>query len=189
ARDLEAADRAPTRAWIDRGPVGYLLVALQGDEGIQMDRAVSLDPGELRGLVPSITEDAERAWLIEDGGRRVDPMALTVGIALLAKEAGATVRHHLSARTLMEDRDRIAGGGALINPHPDGSVLVGSSREPAIGPEPADPEVVRRQLADAIRLIPSLGSAAVESTWWGIRPMSPDDRPMIGRLSDGLIIA
>jgi len=277
ARYLEAADRAPTRAWIDRESVGYLSVALPGDEDVQMDRARPLDMGELRRLVPSIADDAERAWLIDEGGRRVDPMALTVGMALLAREAGATVRHHLGARALFESQDRIggvvtdegtidadevviaagpwsnellwragarlpiwpgrgwiarlrpgsdgpklthfiervgwrtslwhadavkpppadvftsegvsAGGGALINPHPDGSVLVGSSREPAIGPEPADPDVVRRQLADAIRLIPSLGSAAVESTWWGIRPMSPDDRPIIGRMRDGLIVA
>ena len=80
-------------------------------------------------------------------------------------------------------------GGALLNPHPDGSVLVGSSREPAVTPEPADPEVPRHQVADAIELIPALADAAVRSAWWGVRPMSPDDRPMIGMVSDGLVVA
>src|SRR5205085_11253396 len=33
-RYLEAADRAPITAWIDRDSVGYLLVALPGDEEV-----------------------------------------------------------------------------------------------------------------------------------------------------------
>jgi D-hydroxyproline dehydrogenase subunit beta len=86
-----------------------------------------------------------------------------------------------------EGVDAIAG--PIVNVHPDGSVLVGSSREPVVGPEPAEPGVVRRQVAAAIELIPSLSSAEVHSSWWGIRPMSPDGRPMIGRGMDGLLVA
>ncbi len=29
----------------------------------------------------------------------------------------------------------------------------------------------------------------MESSWWGVRPMSPDERPMIGAMRDGLIVA
>ena len=58
-----------------------------------------------------------------------------------------------------------------------------------MGPEPTDPDVVRRQVADAVELVPSLARAEVRSAWWGVRPMSPDDRPMIGRVRDGLVVA
>jgi glycine oxidase len=68
-------------------------------------------------------------------------------------------------------------------------VLIGSSREPAIGPEPVDPDVPRRQVAEAVGLVPALADAEVRSAWWGVRPLSPDDRPMIGSVRDGLIVA
>src|SRR5437879_7609530 len=67
-RYLEAADRAPTRAWIDRDSVGYLLVALPGDEDVQIDWARELGSRELRELEPALAADAERGWLVEDGG-------------------------------------------------------------------------------------------------------------------------
>jgi glycine/D-amino acid oxidase-like deaminating enzyme len=82
-----------------------------------------------------------------------------------------------------------ASGGALLNPNPDGTVLVGSSREPAIAPEPGDADAPRRQVAEAIELVPSLADAVVLESWWGVRPMSPDERPLIGPLRDGLFVA
>src|SRR5438093_8955684 len=274
---LEVAARAPLPVWIDREPVGHLLVELEGDDAeapLPGDYVDELDAAGLRELEPAISPAVVRGWLA-DGGRRVDPQALTVGLALLAAEAGATIRHHLPVRALRVDRDRVVGvvtddgvvdadvvvvaagpwcpplleavgirlplsaargwivrlaaaegvvrrlvertgwrasewrrnaagqldaktyatvgvralGGALLNPHPDGSVLVGSSREPAVTPEPADPEVPRHQVAEAIELVPALADAAVRSAWWGVRPMSPDDRPMIGMVSDGLVVA
>jgi glycine/D-amino acid oxidase-like deaminating enzyme len=38
----------------------------------------------------------------------------------------------------------------------------------------------------AIRLIPALAEAPVVATWSGVRPMSPDERPVIGWLRPGL---
>ncbi|HEX6581567.1 MAG TPA: FAD-dependent oxidoreductase [Actinomycetota bacterium] len=29
----------------------------------------------------------------------------------------------------------------------------------------------------------------MRSGWWGIRPMTPDERPFVGRLADGLSVA
>jgi len=277
-RYLEAADRAPIPTWIDRESIGYLLIALEGDQvepGEIPDGAEILDAPATLALEPALTPRIAGGWLVPDGGRRVDPAALTVGLALLAREAGATIRHHLTARSFTTRGDRVTGvvtddgivsadtvvmaagpwsndvlgrvgvhlplwsargwivrtrparplvarlvervgwrrtvwhsdavtpmsaqqfvdegvtaaGGALLNPHPDGSVLVGSSREVATGPEPGDPGIVARQIADAIEIAPALADAAMESSWWGVRPMSPDDRPLIGAVCDGLIVA
>jgi len=277
-RYLEAADRSPVPAWIDRSSVGYLLVALEGDEVEAHEvpaAADHLDTDALHALEPALAPNATEGWLTAEGGRRVDPAALTVGMALLAGEGGATIRHHLTARSFATDGDRVTGvvtddgtltadtvvlaagpwsnevlarigvhlnqwsargwivrlrpdrpivsrlvervgwrrtiwhgdavrpvtaeqyvdagviaaGGALLSPHPDGSILVGSSREVAVGPEPADPDVVPRQIAEAIELTPVLAEAGVEASWWGIRPMSPDERPLIGRVRDGLVVA
>jgi D-hydroxyproline dehydrogenase subunit beta len=285
-RYLDVAASAALPVWIDLDPVGHLLVAL---ESADVDRAQpaltsaaaqgvairSLDAAELHEAEPAITLDAVAGWLL-DQGRRLDPAALTVALALAAKATGADVRHHLCVRALIEEGDAVRGVvtdegtiraddivvaagpwsamlldpigirlavsgargwivrtsaptvplhhliehagwrdapdrleavsrpstarvatdaepraevGAILHRHPDGTVLVGSSRQAWITPEPEDPSVPRRQLAAAIALVPSLAETRVLSTWWGLRPITPDERPLVGRLRDGLIVA
>ena len=79
--------------------------------------------------------------------------------------------------------------GAILHLHADGTVLIGSSRQPWITPEPEDAGVPQRLLRAGIRLAPSLGDATVVSTWWGLRPITPDERPMVGTVRDGLVVA
>lgn len=79
--------------------------------------------------------------------------------------------------------------GTLLHLHRDGTVLIGSSRQAWITPEPEDASVPQRQLRAAIRLVPALAEAPVLSSWWGLRPVTPDERPLVGRVADGLIVA
>jgi glycine oxidase len=44
-------------------------------------------------------------------------------------------------------------------------------------------------LRAAARLVPSLGDAQVLASGWGIRPLSPDDLPIVGVVRDGLVVA
>ncbi len=94
-----------------------------------------------------------------------------------------------SAARVAADAAARAEVGAIVHRHPDGSVLVGSSRQAWITPEPEDPSVPRRQLAAAIALVPCVAEAKVRSTWWGLRPVSPDERPLVGAIRDGLVVA
>lgn len=77
----------------------------------------------------------------------------------------------------------------LIHPAPDGTIMVGSSRGAALGEDPGDPSVPGAILRGALRLVPALGGLPVLATWWGIRPVTPDDRPIVGSLREGLILA
>jgi D-hydroxyproline dehydrogenase subunit beta len=114
--------------------------------------------------------------LIEHAGWRVAPERLTD----VAQPSAGSV----AVRGMPE-----ADVGAVLHAHADGSVLVGSSRQPWVTPEPEEPGVPQRQLRAAIRLAPSLADAAVTSTWWGLRPMTPDERPFVGTVRDGLVVA
>ena len=76
-----------------------------------------------------------------------------------------------------------------MHPHDDGTALIGSSRAAWLTPEPEDPSVPQRLLTSAIRIVPRLADALMLSSWWGLRPMTPDERPMIGRLREGLVVA
>jgi glycine/D-amino acid oxidase-like deaminating enzyme len=75
-----------------------------------------------------------------------------------------------------------------VHPHDDGSITIGSMRQPWVTPETADASVLRTLLADAIAIAPTIAHAPVRASRWCVRPMTPDERPLIGRLRDGLWI-
>jgi glycine/D-amino acid oxidase-like deaminating enzyme len=79
--------------------------------------------------------------------------------------------------------------GSLLQPNPDGTVLAGASRQPVVTPEPEDPEVPVRIVREAVRLLPALAAADLISAWWGVRPMTPDGLPAIGRVAEGILVA
>jgi glycine/D-amino acid oxidase-like deaminating enzyme len=279
----EVAEDQPVPFRLDPDPIGFLVVA--GDEeaqrasgraeaeaaracGVQVEH---VDGMSLRDLEPALAPNLAEGWLLEDG-RRLDPAALTVSLALLAASAGARIRRHLAARSLrtsggrvvgvatdegpidadvvvvaggpdsgallrpigvdlpsvgargwlvhmggaahgprriveragwhpLPDQealppsrmDALAGGGrgpdvgTLVHPTVDGSFLAGGSRQGAAEPEdPAVPVSIARL---AVELLPALAEAPVLGTWWGIRPMSPDGRPIVGPVGDGVLVA
>jgi glycine/D-amino acid oxidase-like deaminating enzyme len=288
-RYAEIASDPPTPFFLDAEPLGTLAVTIDQDEvddlrdwasaaeavGVEVERV----DDRLRELEPELSPDVLEAYLLHEG-HRVDPLALTVCLGALARDAGASIRHHAPARRLVERGDRIAGvvtddvvleadavvlaagpwspavarpvgvslpivsargwlvhvmperplfrhwiqSGArrlhagelayaaepgplsltlrefgeaaetrevspMIQPAPDGSVLTGTSREPSFAADPFELDVPRLVAAEASRLVPGLAEAPVLATWSGVRPVSPDERPMLGRVREGLFVA
>jgi D-hydroxyproline dehydrogenase subunit beta len=279
----EVAAGAPVPVRLDRTAIGVLLAAGEDEAerqagaaeaeaaaacGVAVDR---LDAAGVRHAEPAVSADVVEGWLLDDG-RRLDPAALTVSMALLAREAGAEVRRHEGARALLTRTDRVrgvatdegpipadavvvaagpwsgtllrdagvrlptvgargwlvhmeggpgapsriveragwhplpdqeavapslasdlaAGGagpdiGSLIHPAVDGSVLAGGSRQ--VTAEPEDPSVPALIARRAIELLPGLAGHQVLASWSGVRPMSPDGRPMVGEVREGLVVA
>ena len=282
ARYLELADASPVPFALDREPIGLVAAALAEEEipigerahdpyreaGVPVDR---LEAGDVLRLEPAIAPHVLGGWYVHHG-HRLAPGALTVALALMAAEVGATVRHHLPARAVLKDGQRVTGvvtdegrveadevlvaagpwtsplldpigvrlpitGGrgwlvrldpppgllrhlvasagweeatgrwedgavragsledvsaftsTLLHPAADGSLIAGSSRQPVITPEAEEPGVPARIVTGAIQLVPALASATIRSAWWGIRPLTPDDRPVVGRVAEGLSVA
>ncbi len=280
---LEVLDDSPMDVPFDREPRGRLVVAAVASEldaatreetevaqslGIRVERLGGTRVNELEPeLAPELTE----GWLVEDG-RRLDPTAMTLALADLARWRGATVRHHLGARRLLvrggavrgvvtddgpveADTTVVAAGpwsaglvrllgirvpvtpvrgwlvqfapdgplisrivagvgesdlpdsiapitardlmsgevlatvGPLLLQAPDGTLIAGSSREPALSSEPEDRTVPAAIVRGAVGLVPALAEAEVLATWWGVRPMTPDERPLVGTVAPGLVLA
>lgn len=282
ARYIEIADASPIPFQLDREPIGLIAAALDeeelrsGDEAHQPYRAAGvrvdrLEPADVLRLEPAIASEVLGGWLVHHG-HRLAPAALTVALALIAMGQGATVRHHLPARALLSEGERITGvvtdegrieadevvvaagpwssslldpigvrlpitgargwlvrlapppgllrhlvasagweeatgrwtDGAvragkleevsaatstLLHPASDGMLIAGSSRQPVITPEAEEPGIPARIVRGAIRLVPALAEAEVRSAWWGIRPFTPDERPTVGRVKEGLSVA
>jgi glycine/D-amino acid oxidase-like deaminating enzyme len=116
----EMAAAAPLPIRLDARPIGFLLVA--GDDETERTAGrleaeaasrcgVEVEPVNqraLRDLEPELSPDLAEGWLLEDA-RRVDPAALTVALALLARQEGALVRTHTAVRALHAEGSRVGG--------------------------------------------------------------------------------
>ena len=79
--------------------------------------------------------------------------------------------------------------GTLLQPNADGTLLVGGARQRMVTPEPEDPRVPVELARRAAILAPPVGEAQVLGSWWGIRPVTGDGRPIVARVGDGLVVA
>jgi glycine/D-amino acid oxidase-like deaminating enzyme len=116
----ELAGETPVDIRLDRDPVGFLIVAgeNEGERGagrVEAEVAASsgvavdhLDGDDARDAEPALSPEVVEAWLLHDG-RRLDPAALTVSLALMARDHGAEIRRHLTARSLLTKGDRVDG--------------------------------------------------------------------------------
>lgn len=168
---------------------GDRVTGVMTDEGkIEADEVVvAAGPWSARLLEPlgiSVPVLGVRGWLV-----RVDPREQLVRHLVRTAEPNdpvAAVRAGDIARNGLPPSD---GYGSIVHPHEDGTALIGSSRAAWLTPEPEDPSVPQRLLTSAIRIVPRLADALMLSSWWGLRPMTPDQRPVIGRLRGGLVVA
>ena len=79
--------------------------------------------------------------------------------------------------------------GAALHPGNDGTITCGSSWQQVESPEPEDPAVPSRICEMVTRVVPALADAEFLGSWWGLRPVTPDDRPIVDRVREGLVVA
>ena len=188
---------APARRLVAKGD---RVTGVVTDDGVLGADAVVLaagpwSPALARPLGVSLPIASARGWLvhaaperrpllhhwIQGGARR-----LLSGRDLAPASEPGSVR--LSMREFGEAAEA-RDVSPMIQPAPDDSVLAGTSREPAFAADPFDLDVPRIVAAQASRLVPALAEAPVLSTWSGVRPVSPDERPLLGWVREGLFVA
>ncbi|HEX2032105.1 MAG TPA: FAD-dependent oxidoreductase [Actinomycetota bacterium] len=144
-------------------------------------------PGLLRPAGVRLPVVGARGWLVHLAPRRpvLSRIVERAGWHLLPGEDAV---EPLLARDVAEGTPK-PEVGTLLHPGTDGTVLAGGSRQLPTVHEPEDHEVPREIARRAIELVPALASAEVLGAWWGIRPMSPDGRPLIGPVAEGVSVA
>jgi len=144
-------------------------------------------PSLLRTVGVHVPISGARGWLVHLAPER-PPLSRVVG------RAGwhippKTEPTPLTTASQVVDGLPKANTGSILQPNADGTLLVGGSRQAVLTNEPEDPAVPLRLMREAIRLAPTLGDSPVLGAWWGIRPMTPDGRPLVGSVRPGLIVA
>ncbi len=72
------------------------------------------------------------------------------------------------------------GENIYIVPRQDGRIVLGATSQ-AVGFAPGNTAAgVNQLLANAIALLPWLADCTLEQTWWGYRPATPDEMPLLG---------
>lgn len=72
------------------------------------------------------------------------------------------------------------GENVYIVPRQDGRIVIGATSE-AVGFTPFNtPAGVHQLLGNAMGLYPALADLPLEETWWGFRPATPDQMPLLG---------
>jgi glycine/D-amino acid oxidase-like deaminating enzyme len=95
-----------------------------------------------------------------------------------------------TAAEVIAEGQRRSEIGSLLHPHRDGrTIVIGSTRQIWLTPEPPEEQIVGRLLDAAIELAPAIAEARVQSSWWGLRPLTPDERPFVGAVREGLHVA
>ena len=80
--------------------------------------------------------------------------------------------------------------GAYLVPRDDGRLLIGATVEREGFDERVTAKGVQQLLSAALAAAPSLGEFTVSETWAGLRPSTPDGRPVLGPTPiEGLVLA
>ncbi|ACK70007.1 glycine oxidase ThiO [Gloeothece citriformis PCC 7424] len=82
------------------------------------------------------------------------------------------------------------GPGTYLVPRQDGRLIIGATVEEVNWTSGNTPNGIKTLLDRAIRLYPALENWPIEEFWWGFRPGTPDELPILGRgFCDNLVLA
>jgi sarcosine oxidase subunit beta len=183
-RLIQRGDRV-TGVMTDEGPVHAditLLAAGPWSAALVRPMGILLPVTGARGWLVQAAPDRPlvRHW-IQSGARRL----------LGGHESVVALEPPANAVSMREFADGLETTevAPMIQPAPDGSIVTGTSREPALAADAVGLDVARAVAREASRLVPALANAPVVATWSGVRPLTPDERPLIGPVCDGLIAA
>ena len=198
AREIGAEIRRHTGARAFTS-VGDRVTGVVTDEGVIAAGTVVLAAGPwsaplVRPLGVDLPVIGSRGWIVELAGKPgllhhlllEDDAPIEPASSGTNEGAGEALP---TAGGFLRDGNRPPVVDTLLHSAPDGTVVCGSSHHPALGDGPDDEGATRRILQRSIAAVPALSDAAVRSIRWGVRPMSPDGRPLVGWLRKGLFAA
>ncbi len=120
------------------------------------------------------------AWSGQIGERSPVPTRPIKGHMLDLIPADRVVRHGRESSIPLLFRHVIRTPDVYLVPRSDGRIVVGSTVEEVGFDKRIDPDTIQRLFQAAANVIPELGQAKIHETWTGLRPGTPDNRPILG---------
>jgi glycine oxidase len=157
----------------------------------------SVDP---RALTAALVVAAERAGVVLRTGVDVTSLAeLEAGQVVLAAGPWTAALAQLPVRPVKGQTIRLKGeqllertvrfeGGYLV-PRADGRIVLGATEEERGFDTAMSALAVHDLLRDAAELVPGILELEIEELVAGLRPGTPDNAPLIGRLDERVVVA
>lgn len=176
AQNIRLGLLAPTEFAVDNRALVSALQEAAGDVEFVAESVTDLDSLEADQIV--VAAGAQTASLLHDMPVR----AVKGEILRLRRRPSAT---EAPTRTV---RGSVHGRPIYLVPRGDG-LVVGATQYESGQDTQVTVAGVRDLIADAERLMPSIGEYELYECSAGLRPMSPDGLPLIGRISERVIVA
>lgn len=160
-------------------------LAALGGTLYQGQKVVAIGEG---GLTLASGEQLDAGCVVVAAGVQVARLLPEVPVFARKGHLAITDRYpgQLTHQVVSMDYGQSAGGhdalavAANVQPRGTGQWLIGSCRQDRQTDTLVDPEVLAKVLRSAIALLPCLAQMNIVRAWAGMRPASPDGRPLIG---------
>jgi glycine oxidase len=191
SRDLGAAALLPLEASVDnRALTSAILRALEG-------RGVEIRTG---GAVESVLRAANRCTGVVAAGKRIEAKNVIIAAGCFCGSIEGVAKYAptrpVRGQMVALHAEKVEIGHVLrsergyIVPRGGGRCVVGSTLENAGFEKQVTPQGIGKILAVAVEIVPALANAAIQETWSGLRPDTPDHLPCLGATDvEGLLIA
>jgi glycine oxidase ThiO len=171
----------PEDAQVDNRKLYTALQMAVRDVGVQVRSGVSAQTLVTKGQRVSHLETSEGNWqadrqyIVATGAwsQQVLPVPIVPRKGQLLALRGPDPSGLLLSTVLF-------GSDIYLVPRQDGRIVVGATSEWVGFAAGNTPWGLQQLLAAATRLVPALQECVIEEMWWGFRPTTPDDLPLLG---------
>jgi D-amino-acid dehydrogenase len=162
--------------------------ARHGTERISGTAALEHSAGRVTGVTVGSERIPADAVVVAAGAWTADVCA-AIGHVPIGPQRGQIIHAELAGMDTASWPVVLPPGDPYLLGFPGGRVVLGATREQVGFEHRSTVGGVGALLAAAIELAPGLADATLLETRIGFRPVTSDGRPLIGRLTEGLIVA
>ena len=182
----------PEDARVDNRILGQALVTAATELGVDLKEGVSVEAiqqkqGKIASIRTNLGEFSAQKYVLAAGAWASQLLPLPVRPV---KGQMLSLRMPLTEDGLLPLQRVLFGPQTYLVPRKDGRLIVGATTEEVGWSLGNNPKGIRQLLNRAVRLYPKLENWNIEELWWGYRPGTPDELPILGKGScDNLILA
>jgi glycine oxidase len=191
SRDLGAAALLRREACVDNRALTRAVLGAIDARGVEIRSDCA---------VGSVLRAAKRCAGVIAAGKRIEAKNVVIAAGCFSSSIEGVAQYAptrpVRGQMVALHSERVEIGYVLrsergyIVPRGSGRCVVGSTLENVGFEKRVTPEGIGKLLATAIEIIPALAGAAIQETWCGLRPDTPDHLPIIGPTDiEGLLIA
>ncbi len=182
----------PEDARVDNRLLGEALVVAAKSLGVDLQEGVSVEGiqqknAKIASITTNLGEFSAQQYILAAGAWASQLLPLPVRPV---KGQMLSLKMPLNEDGLLPLQRVLFGPQTYLVPRKDGRLIVGATTEEIGWSLGNNPKGIKKLLNRAVRLYPELENWNIEELWWGYRPGTPDELPILGRGScENLILA